>query len=173
MISRNILFLSVTQTHNGTYTRAHTPRTVSTVAPGPDGAPSPPMTMLHKWIEPRSRGLHACFAEPQWCMGCFLWKKREGGGECIWCLSLERQTRTALNSSNPTPILAHAFGHFPATGSLTEHIEVSGIRSPSPLGSGGCVGGELYLDVCLSADVHSCVCTAGRRCKCDVNVEAI
>lgn len=77
-------------------------------------------------------------------------KTREGGGERIWCLSLERQTRTALNSSNPTPILAHAFGHFPATGSLTEHGEVSGICSPLPLGSGGCVGGELYVDVCTA-----------------------
>lgn len=99
--------------------------------------------------------------------------REKEGGEHIWCLSLERQTHTALNSSNPTPILAHAFGHFPATGSLTEHSEVSGIRSPSMLCSGGCVGGELYLDECLSTDAHSCLCTAGRRCKCDVNVEAI
>ena len=78
-----------------------------------------------------------------WDVLCRKGKKREGGGGCICCLSPERQTRTALNSSNPTPILAHAFGHFPATGSLAEHSEVSGIRSPSLLCSGGCVGGEL------------------------------
>ena len=71
MINSSLSF-SVTQTHKGLYTHAHTPRTVSTVAPGPDGASSPPMTMLYKWIEPRSTGLHACFTEPQWCMGCAL-----------------------------------------------------------------------------------------------------
>lgn len=163
----NTLSLSATQTHRGTYKHAHTPRTVSTVAPGPDGAPCPPMTVLYKWIEPGSRGLHACFTKPQSCMGCVLWKKEKES------LSLERQTCTALNSSNLTPILAHAFGHFPATGSLTEHGKVSGIHSPSLLCFGGCVGGELYLDECLCMDVHSCVCTLDRRCKCDVNVEVI
>lgn len=41
------------------------------------------------------------------------------------------------------------------------------------LRSGGCVGGELYLDDCLSADVHGRARAAGGRCECDVNVEAI
>lgn len=45
--------------------------------------------------------------------------------------------------------------------------------SAALLRSWGCVGGKLYLGVCLCMDVQSCVCTTGRRCKCDVNVEAI
>lgn len=135
---------------------------VSTVAVGPDGAPASPMTMLHKWFELRIRGLHACLTKPQWSMGCFLWKKgkREGRGDRIWCLSLERQTHAALNSSNPTPILAHAFSHFPATGYLTEHGEVSGIHSHSLLSSGGCVGGELYPG-CMPVYEHAHLCVHG------------
>lgn len=74
-----------------------------------------------------------------WDAFCGKRKKREGGGERIWGLSLKRQMHTALNRSNPTPILAHSFGHFSATGSLTKYDEVSGIHSPSPLR----VGGEL------------------------------
>lgn len=95
-----------------------------------------------------------------WDAFCGKKKKREGGGERIWCLSPERQTHTALNSSNPTPILAHAFGHFPATGYLTEHGEVSGIHSPSSLSSGGCVGGDLYLG-CLPVYGHAQLCVHG------------
>lgn len=81
----------------------------------------------------------------------------------IWCLSLERKTCTALNSSNPTPHpCTHAFGHFLATGSLTVHGELLGIHRPS-LCSGGCVGGELHPNVHLSAGVHGRMCTSGRK----------
>ena len=76
-VKPNTLFLSVVQSHKGMATHAHTLRTMNTVALGPDGATFPPMKMLHKWIEPRDRGLHAYFTKLQWCMGCFLWKKEK------------------------------------------------------------------------------------------------
>lgn len=89
----------------------------------------------------------------------------------MWCLSLERQTCTALNSSNPTPILAHAFGHFPATGSLTAHSEVLGVRSPSLLCSVW-VGSCIRMYACLLT--RTAVCAQREEgVKCDVNVEAI
>ena len=73
----------------------------------------------------------------------------------MWCFSLERQTCKALNSSNPTPIPAHAFGHFPTTGSLTVHTELSGIHSYP---SFNCVC--VFVGVCVFVCVHAHKCVS-------------
>lgn len=81
--------------------------------PGPDGAPSPPTTMLYKWPESRSRSparllyrvmtVHKMQREDKEKKGS---GENGGGGEgeCpdFRRPGLERRTRSALNSSRPT-----------------------------------------------------------------------
>lgn len=100
-----------------------------TVAPGLDSTSSPPMTTLHKWIELCSRGPHSCFTDGR--LSVEKERQTRMGIICIYYHSLER--RTALNSSNPTPIRAHVLGHFTATGSVTEHDRVSNVQHISPI----------------------------------------
>lgn len=110
--------------------------------------------LLHQWrcyISGLSPGAEAYMPavlshSGAWDAFCGKRKTMQEGGERIWCLSLKRQMHTALNRSNPTPILAHSFGHFPATG----YQVWRGIRhpQPSPLDSGEWVGSFSWMHAC-------------------------